>query len=177
MKTTTLLIEFLVIGFLSGITIFLFYAVFYTVNFDATWRILDESKGYGAVVITVIFYALGAVFHRFIEILSGHCFNREDKTDEKARMVNVLQNGSESINNRFIYELSLMRIFASLSLLLPIIGIMYCVLDYKTQGIGSGAFVLLLSLVIALASIVCYKAQRNSIKSFIDTFANMKKIE
>lgn len=173
MKTTTLLIEFLIIGFLSSIIIFLCYALFYTVNFDTLWKILNESKGYGAVVTTITFYALGAIIHRLIEIFFGHVINPKDKNKDKTRMLNVLQNGSDSLNNRLVYELSLMRMFASFSILMPVIGIMYFALDCKTEDIHSGTFVLFLSLIIMIASIGCYIAQRNSINLIIDTFNNI----
>ena len=173
MKTATLLIEFLIIGFLAAIVIFLCYTLCYIVNFDTLLKFLGKSSEFAAIVFTVTIYTLGAITHRGVEIFCAHVIFRKDDNKDKTKMLTVLQKGSENVNNRIIYELSLMRIFASISFLMPFVGVLYLAVDCKYEDVNSGIFVFLLSCSIMVVSILCYIPQKNSVKQIMDNFTEM----
>ena len=193
MKTTAILVEFLVIGFLSSILVFLVYSIFYPCEINNITQLIADNKGLSTIVLTILWYILGTLTHRFIQIFNklikkmffkltklfrGKSLNQtktsnNDKFLSLDKTVKALQYGSDSVVNRIIYEQSLLRIFESTTILFPIIGLLYFIWDCKNGNNYSGIFVFILSLIMMLMALICYVIQLRSIKGFIDRFCEM----
>jgi hypothetical protein len=193
MKTTAILVEFLVIGFLSSILVFLVYAIFYPCEINNITQLIADNKGLSTIVLTILWYILGTLTHRFIQIFNKlinklflkltKLFRRKSlnhtKTSNNDRFlsldktVKALQYGSDSVVNRIIYEQSLLRIFESTTILFPIIGLLYSIWDCKNGNNHSGIFVLILSLIMMSMAKICHVIQLRSINGIIDRFCEM----
>ena len=194
MKTTAILVEFLVIGFLSSILVLLVYAIFYPCEINNITQLIADNKGLSTIVLTILWYILGTLTHRFIQIINTHfikklvlkltkLFRKKSLNQTKTsindrflsldKIVKALQYGSDSVVNRIIYEQSLIRIFESTTILFPIIGLLYFIWDCKNGNNHSGVFILILSLIMMSMALFCYVIQLRSIKGFIDRFCEM----
>jgi fructose-specific phosphotransferase system IIC component len=193
MKTTAILVEFIVIGFLSSILVLLFYAISYPCEINNITQLIAYNKGLSTIVLTILWYILGTITHRFTQILYKSfikiflkltkLFHKKSLNQTKTstidkflsldKIVKALQYGSDSVVNRIIYEQSLLRIFESSTILFPTIGLLYFIWDCKNGSNYSGIFVLILTLIMMFMALICYIIQLRSIRGFIDRFCKM----
>ncbi len=168
MKTSTLLIELLIVGLLATVSLILIFSLLHQINYELILDLFNKG-GSMVLILLIIIYTLGVISHRSVEILFRHVFYRKQNKDEKKEL-EILQYGSQYVNNRFLYEQSLLRIFSSISIFMPIIGFLYCI----NPSFKFGVFVLVSAIVLMILGYVCYRAQKKSIHNLCEEFKNYK---
>lgn len=145
MKSTTLLAEYLIIGFVCFILLVLIYLnVIENIEFEKLLELKNISIG-TSILLTVIFYILGIITHRTLSSaknehirwmlefkIASIFFSREDRelilNPQEAKMAEkyykVLNYASVTVNEKLKNYESLTRIFKSLIFLLPLISVL-----------------------------------------------------
>lgn len=189
MKTTIMLAEFLIIGFISLVILIFVYLLLFNPDLSKVPEIIKDYQGMIIFGQTVFSYLLGTITHRMTQInqigfirnlffkilnstfiMSFADYKNEFHNDnfyKTEHFIKSLQFGSESVVFRITYMQSILRIFKASALLLPILGLeLFFWFFFQTKlklGVTSLAVLSLLS----LSSIFSYILQFRYLLEFI----------
>lgn len=139
METTSLVVEFLVIGLFPFLTIV--FAILSSFNvLDFAWITnINDISAFLIIFSTILIYTLGAVFHRIIQIFNTNTasflfrfkFVRKITGQKEPTQLKkwwklycfVYENISDNFIRRLEFEESLLRIFRSTALTAPLLSI------------------------------------------------------
>lgn len=180
MSTTSLVAEFLVIGFFPFLS-----AVFFILHgfkiYDLSFVARAESVMPVVVIVsTITIYIIGAIFHRITQVFNTNTFSflmkikpvhkimgQKDPTDQEKWWRDyclVYESGSVNLIRRLEYEESLVRIFRSTIITAPLLG---AALWFWLNGTVyyRGAWIsVLLSLLFCFMALTAYTIQRKSMR-------------
>ncbi len=180
MSTTSLVAEFLVIGFFPFLSTFFFVLYSFKI-YDLSFIAKAESVMPGVIIVSMItIYIIGAIFHRITQAFNTNTFSFLMKIKSVHRIIGqktptdqekwwkdyclVYENGSTNLIRRLEYEESLVRIFRSTIITAPLFGVALWAW-LKGTAYYQGAWVsVALSLVFCFMSFAAYVIQRKSMR-------------
>lgn len=190
MATTSLVVEFLLIG------LFPFFTIFFTVLlilgvYDLSF--LSQLKDFSSI-LTVCFilfiYLLGAITHRLSQLVNanslkflwkirslksmGKTFSKSEKWTVDYHLVN--QFGSDNICEKITYNESLLRVFRSVALSVPIFAIPLSLWLSTTIGFIAALVALIACLVITFQAIIALPIQYKNYREAIEHSARLIRI-
>lgn len=186
MATTSLVVEFLLIGLIPFSTIafgILLAAGVYDLGF------LSQVKDFSVLLVlclTLVVYLLGALTHRLSQMVNvkslrslwkvstlkplGQLFDKSGKWHQDYYL--VYQYGSEPLCDKVTYNESLLRVFRSTALMVPILALILALWLSKAVG-GPGAWAALgACAVITLAALIAIPIQYKNYREIIEFSAN-----
>jgi predicted membrane-bound spermidine synthase len=179
MKQSSLIVEFLIIGFLLAIALAELYAIFFHVSSFEFARQVKDYKEVFILACTIIVYILGAIFHRTSRIISYDRFAQLAaligikyplKTlIYKEKYAKVYQNGSSGVIEKISYNESLLRIYKATFLILPVIGTLTWVWWARMQMSNQGIFIFCCCICLSVLSFVAHKMQAIDFSNFIES--------
>lgn len=179
MNTTTLFIEFIIIGFVTFISLILGLDSFHHIDFLSYKELFKDYKELIALICLAAFYILGIIIYRIIELLPIHFFDfltfwmKKTKTKRQKdwkfwdERYFVLQFGSEKVIQRVNYHETFLRLFKSFFVLLPFFGF----LSKKYIYDDISCFYLIIILVFSYLSLLAYRIQENNYTFLINNAA------
>jgi hypothetical protein len=183
MNSTSLFAEFIVIGLVPFLALVFFaLSAFHIYTIDISK--LSPISGFSAllaVVFTAVVYFLGALLHRLSQLFSlaadwwqaRRTLDQAPDEDKKKR-VYLYQLGSDRLIQVIEYEKSLERIFSSLAISLPFLGIALYIWLGAAAGAGPAQAVLIMCLVLAVLSAFAFWLQRRNRYHLQDAFLKLK---
>lgn len=174
MRTTVLILEFLIVGFLvSSVLFFLTLLVTGTKDFG----FVKDIEGYFTPIgvgLTLFSYAAGVVFYRltdlarlllrfrFLRKLLGLEDYYKSKTKEGEwdyRYFTIYQYGSDNLVDKIEYNVSLLRMYRGVSILSPVAGTLIGVWLMLYQDITIGVIILLTFILGGIFSVLAHRLQ------------------
>lgn len=179
MSTTSLVSEFLVVG-LIPVSAIIFAVLSIMGIYDLSF--IDKLKDYLTpltLIFTLVVYSFGAVFHRLSQVLASikPLKAMTQKTVYKGiesvgkreieRRTYVEQWGSEAVVRKIEYNQSLIRVFSSVALYLPFLGISSAIWLYGIGSLRGGIVAFIVCIVISAISLRALITQQRGFILFV----------
>jgi len=137
MKSQLEISEFLIIGFITSFTILQIILLLNCISPESTFEYFKSLTNSEIVIYTLILYVIGLVTHRVLRLVNfkriikwrikNILFSKKDidligsfnLSDWNTKQIIVCQLGSDAIISKIINQESIMRIFKSITLILP----------------------------------------------------------
>jgi len=187
MATTSLVVEFLLIGLIPFFTIaFTMLLAMGVYNLAFLSQVKDYTVLLG-LCLTLLVYLLGALTHRLSQLVNvkslrflwklgtlkplGQLFDKSGKWHEDYYL--VYQYGSDNLCDKITYNESLLRVFRSAALTVPIFAVALTLWLAKSVG-WAGAWVALAAcLGLTLAAVIAIPIQYQNYREIIEFSANI----
>ena len=187
MATTSLVVEFLLIGLVPFFTIS--FTVLLVVDvYDLSF--LSQIKDYSsllAVCLSLFLYLLGAITHRLTQLVNvrslrflwklgrlkslGQIFDKSEDWREDYYL--VYQHGSDNLCDKITYNESLLRIFRSVAITMPILAIALSVWLDNAAGRTAALMAVTACLVISIATVMAIPIQYKNYRQIIEFSARV----
>lgn len=175
MNTTSLVAEFILIGFIPFLSI-VFGVLAANRIYDLSF--LSQAKDYSAIIVftaTMFIYLLGALTHRLTQVINQYLWkpmldllprhNEPSSKDAKAwydRFTLIYQFGSEKLIDRIQYNDSLIRIFGATLTSLPILAGSFSFWIYGAAGWRAVIIALVGCAILEIATFLSYRMQKEN---------------
>jgi len=179
MKQTSLIVEFLIIGFIDLIIGALFLMIILDVK---SFDYLKELNNYKEILIisgTILSYIFGVITYRVGQILNlrliKKIFRKPVERQEwySENYVLVYQFGSQNVLERVFYGESMLRLFKSVSVLFPILSFEVLYFCYNFNQTRLGIVLSIALIVIAIVSFISHRIQTRNHRKFIELTAEI----